>query len=219
MNPNAHCPVCGSSVFFYRSPYNGRVFFDDLGWPWPKHCCTDNRGEPRRATRNSIVPKSAHESGWHREGWNPLLSPRVALEGDRCAVRGDFDDAFVDLLLPAGSGVDRESPVLLKRLHSHVFRITCLASDPGSTKTVETVAFDRRLTGAGDDAARRAADGDPVGLQAIGSFLLWELDDPAAARPYLHAAAAGGSLDATIDLLVVALFEASPAAAAARRAA
>lgn len=213
VNPNAHCPVCGRSVFFYRSPYNGRVFFDDLGWPWPKHGCTDNRGEPRRATRSSIVPKSAHEAGWHRAGWTPLLSPRVAREEDRCSVRGDLDAAFVDLLLPTGSRVDRESPVLLKRLHSHVFRITCLASDPGSTKTVETLAFDRRLVAAGDEAVRRAADGDPAGLQAVGSFLLWQLDDPAAARPYLQAAVAGGSLDAAIDLMVIALFEASTAAA------
>jgi hypothetical protein len=38
--PNAKCPVCGSAVFFYRSPDNGRVFFDALGPPWPKHGCT-----------------------------------------------------------------------------------------------------------------------------------------------------------------------------------
>jgi len=41
LDPNAHCPVCGASVFFYRSPHNGRVFFDDVDWPWPKHPCTD----------------------------------------------------------------------------------------------------------------------------------------------------------------------------------
>lgn len=41
-NPNALCPVCGKAVFFYQSPEEGRVFFDDLGWPWPKHPCTDN---------------------------------------------------------------------------------------------------------------------------------------------------------------------------------
>jgi len=41
LDPNARCPVCGASVFFYRSPHNGRVFFDDVGWPWPKHPCTD----------------------------------------------------------------------------------------------------------------------------------------------------------------------------------
>lgn len=42
LNPNAHCPVCGETVYFYQSPYGGRVFFDDVGWPWPKHGCTDN---------------------------------------------------------------------------------------------------------------------------------------------------------------------------------
>jgi hypothetical protein len=42
VNPNARCPVCGADVYFYQSPYGGRVFFDDLGPPWPKHPCTDN---------------------------------------------------------------------------------------------------------------------------------------------------------------------------------
>lgn len=42
VNPNAHCPVCGERVFYYQSPYGGRVFFNDLGWPWEKHGCTDN---------------------------------------------------------------------------------------------------------------------------------------------------------------------------------
>lgn len=41
LDPNARCPICDASVFFYRSPNNGRVFFDDVGWPWPKHPCTD----------------------------------------------------------------------------------------------------------------------------------------------------------------------------------
>jgi hypothetical protein len=53
LDPNAHCPVCGDSVFFYRSPNNGRVFFDDLGWPWPKHACTDKyKGEDDEIKRN-----------------------------------------------------------------------------------------------------------------------------------------------------------------------
>ena len=42
VNPNARCPVCGESVYFYQSPNGGRVFFDELGPPWPKHPCTDN---------------------------------------------------------------------------------------------------------------------------------------------------------------------------------
>lgn len=51
VNPNAACPVCGARVFFYQSPHGGRVFFDDLGWPWPKHLCTDNpRAQTGRVT-------------------------------------------------------------------------------------------------------------------------------------------------------------------------
>src|SRR5690348_15938283 len=41
LDPNASCPVCGARVYFYRSPHNGRVFFDYVGWPRPKHPCTD----------------------------------------------------------------------------------------------------------------------------------------------------------------------------------
>lgn len=40
--PNARCPVCGDTVWFFRSKHDGRVFFDDV-WPtWAKHPCTDN---------------------------------------------------------------------------------------------------------------------------------------------------------------------------------
>lgn len=28
VNPNARCPVCGASVYFYQSPYGGRVRVD-----------------------------------------------------------------------------------------------------------------------------------------------------------------------------------------------
>lgn len=39
--PNATCPVCGAPVYFYANEYGSRVFFDELGPPWPKHPCTD----------------------------------------------------------------------------------------------------------------------------------------------------------------------------------
>lgn len=39
--PNAKCPVCGQSVFFYQNRWGSRVYFDDLGQPWPKHPCMD----------------------------------------------------------------------------------------------------------------------------------------------------------------------------------
>jgi hypothetical protein len=39
------CPECGCRVYFVRHN-GGSVWFDSLGWPWPKHGCFD-----RMATR------------------------------------------------------------------------------------------------------------------------------------------------------------------------
>lgn len=35
------CPMCGQSVFFVRHN-GGSVWFDELGYPWPKHACFNN---------------------------------------------------------------------------------------------------------------------------------------------------------------------------------
>ncbi len=40
-----NCPICGAPVFFVR--YNGgSAWFDELGWPWPKHACFCDEPEP-----------------------------------------------------------------------------------------------------------------------------------------------------------------------------
>lgn len=56
VNPNAVCPVCAASVFYYQNDRGSRVFFDDLGPPWPKHPCTDN--PTRSASAISARPQS-----------------------------------------------------------------------------------------------------------------------------------------------------------------
>lgn len=83
VNPNAFCPVCNQRVFFYQSPYGGRVFFDSLGPPWPKHWCTDSSGSrtayraipvslasPRRETAR-VAPLLPNDA------WRPLLVDEV----------------------------------------------------------------------------------------------------------------------------------------------
>jgi hypothetical protein len=63
LDPNARCPVCRAPVFFYQSPHGGRVFFDDVGWPWPKHQCTDNwNGHNREIGRPPFHLKTAFRS-------------------------------------------------------------------------------------------------------------------------------------------------------------
>lgn len=37
--PNATCPLCGDSVFYYENKYGSKVWFDCLGPPWPIHGC------------------------------------------------------------------------------------------------------------------------------------------------------------------------------------
>lgn len=64
VDPNAKCPVCGIAVYFYKSPYGGRVFFDELGPPWPKHACT------------SSAPAISHDR-WVRQGWKPLTGVSI----------------------------------------------------------------------------------------------------------------------------------------------
>lgn len=46
VNPNARCPVCGAAVFYYESESGGKVWFDELGPPWPKHPCMASRSAP-----------------------------------------------------------------------------------------------------------------------------------------------------------------------------
>ena len=71
--PNASCPVCGASVFFYQSPYGGRVFFDSLGPPWPKHACT---------TSDYVASGRGLGQGgcksWHRDEWLTLSKVSIS---------------------------------------------------------------------------------------------------------------------------------------------
>jgi len=76
--PNASCPVCGASVYYYQNEHGSRVFFDELGWPWPKHPCTDNSNGFR------FIPTSTA----------PRIRPiEGVLEIARAAQQIDFDPA------------------------------------------------------------------------------------------------------------------------------
>ena len=41
------CHTCGASVFFFSCDCGSRVFFDELGEPWPVHDCVGGRHRPR----------------------------------------------------------------------------------------------------------------------------------------------------------------------------
>lgn len=85
--PNAQCPVCGESVFFYQSPYGGRVFFDELGPPWPKHPCTDNYFAPTNKASFILQPTNVQrrQTFSFLQGWKPLTDLNINIEDN-----GDF---------------------------------------------------------------------------------------------------------------------------------
>lgn len=122
--PNATCPVCGASVFFYQNESGSRVFFDDLGPPWPKHPCTDN--EPDCSARlyrptnsaapimrvagaasatNAVVPPK--DGGNVEDGYSPPL--RTGDGWDRCMVkkRSDHDGTAYFVALNASDPTNR----------------------------------------------------------------------------------------------------------------
>ena len=70
--PNARCPVCARPVFFYASPFGGRVFFDELGPPWTKHPCTDS-GRPVTILTSKTAVLSEHVIEFEKDGWVPFL--------------------------------------------------------------------------------------------------------------------------------------------------
>jgi hypothetical protein len=209
VNPNAHCPVCGAAVYFYRSPYDGRVFFDELGWPWPKHPCTDNRREPLRATRGSVAsaPPRA-DPAWRGEGWHPLLASKVYSAEDRLQITGDLSDEFQELYLTTGEALDAHSPIFVRAQAGKpdIFDVTFLRSDHFGVHHRKAIAFGKRIASLGEDTILEAASDDAIANYAVGRYVLWELDDPVGARPYLERAAAGGILDALVDLAIVELF-------------
>ncbi|BCO09291.1 hypothetical protein GF1_16670 [Desulfolithobacter dissulfuricans] len=66
VNPNATCPVCGNSVFYYESRYGGKVYFDSLGPPWPKHLCTNN------IDITTIKKNISQYKSWMLCSWQPF---------------------------------------------------------------------------------------------------------------------------------------------------
>lgn len=111
VNPNAKCPVCGAGVFFYANEHGSRVFFDDLGPPWPKHPCTDiprdyvpTSRAPIRRTRGSMqeLISAANVAGLFAnkvfgrrapDEWAMLVVIAVDRAGDDNTVTAEFLDS------------------------------------------------------------------------------------------------------------------------------
>ncbi|MFA0612001.1 hypothetical protein [Vibrio sp. 10N.222.49.B4] len=89
--PNAQCPVCGALVFYYEHTNGSKVYFEELGPPWPKHPCTDNPQAvlvaPKLISKHeqpSIIRNiSSSQTNWINNGWKPstILSLKEVVAG------------------------------------------------------------------------------------------------------------------------------------------
>lgn len=115
VNPNAKCPVCGVPVFFYANSFGSRVYFDDLGPPWPKHPCTDYPRARRPLVHDTWRPITRRKSGdiqelidagntlgflknkqfgvRARSDWSLIVVEEAARSGERTDVKGSLIDS------------------------------------------------------------------------------------------------------------------------------
>jgi hypothetical protein len=124
-NPNATCPVCGEPVFFYQSASGGKVFFDELGPPWPKHPCTDN---PRAKfpTPNYIFQTEViRPHVWQKNGWVPFIVKRLLPQFKLFNIRGDVNGVELSLYTTV-KGLNEKAPFLVKRIDDTHYEVTTI---------------------------------------------------------------------------------------------
>ncbi len=142
VNPNARCPVCGCAVYFYQSPYGGRVFFDELGPPWPKHPCTDNpvvkqhfssaQGRARFLLGATAQPsESDSEAKEHKDpGAAEATAPASAPPRFAAWVEAGWMPFVVTRIVPRAIGIEAEGKLFKSAgSESVLFRIVQASAD------------------------------------------------------------------------------------------
>lgn len=141
-NPNASCPVCGTHVYFYQSPAGGRVFFDDLGPPWPKHPCTDNGMSAGSIARPAVAPATtvsrpdAKRPQWLDDGWSPFICGEVqASTGDvgYCMLAGRLGDTLTILYLCTVK-LPNEALLQVRPARPNEFDVSMAWIEPGTNR-------------------------------------------------------------------------------------
>ncbi|WP_319581549.1 hypothetical protein [uncultured Pseudodesulfovibrio sp.] len=113
VNPNAKCPVCGAPVFYYQSPHGGRVFFDELGPPWPKHPCTIKSFKTVHLNTPSSYPQAnTVDYSWGVDGWEPYLGVSCQRWGNCYLTKGVYKKRWLNLTISIQDLSDLSKSVL-----------------------------------------------------------------------------------------------------------
>ena len=133
------CPICGDAVFLYQSEHGGRVFFDELGPPWPKHPCTDGaRAVQSTASVATDQSLPTRRYSWQEAGWLPVTDVIVESAGsDHVRLRGKRNSQLLTIYIPAttvAAGADpvaeiANSPRHARRTVDGAFELAFLTQD------------------------------------------------------------------------------------------
>lgn len=135
VNPNACCPVCGAAVFFYLAPNGGRVFFDELGPPWPKHPCTDQSSIPYPA--RNLTPQKGFKYKWQKKKWSPfIISSLFNVDRATLKVTGELKGKEIELyiVMPLTShnqtsAISSKCIAQIRELREGVFKLSLITHE------------------------------------------------------------------------------------------
>lgn len=131
--PNARCPSCDAAVYFYQSPDGGRVFFDELGPPWPKHPCTDSSSPrptviPHTPVTPARVAPAKQTAAWQGDGWLPFECHSVApVPGAAyCFALGGVFNGIALALFVRITRLEQRAPFLLRHIDTDHFELSTI---------------------------------------------------------------------------------------------
>jgi len=134
--PGAKCPVCGDTVFFYQSCNGGKVYFDELGPPWPKHPCTN-----REINTEQIVSKTNAKNMdflWQKNNWMPFLVSDISSKNKSYRLKGILGKNDKIIYVKKGKwALSKKFPFFLRKEKHGYSLATVLVDKDGNTTSLE----------------------------------------------------------------------------------
>lgn len=138
-----NCPVCGADVFFVECANGGRVFFNELGWPWDKHPCTDSeryisapRSKPPKVTTTGCYR-------WQVEKWTAIRIEKVFREEPWYVLKCKQlpSEQLVRALVPNDPGDLHHVPAMLSEWSADHFATLSYLDDYGQARELAVCKY------------------------------------------------------------------------------
>ena len=185
--PQAKCPVCGQAVYYYKSPYGGSAYFDELGISWPKHPCTDTmiRSRPFPMQGNIFsITKNTGIPVWQSQGWLPVIVAGV-ITTDTCLLlklKGLKGEPTTFFGCPIESGVNVGSPTFVRNTgrDSDKLEVSTITSDGGHPGVIPKtlIGYPECYTENGFHDWKKAIEGDSKAQNRLGMIFSFANDTP-----------------------------------------